>query len=114
MSHISAKLTKQQREELKQVVLDGIVHSFTINEIQQFVQGKLNIQLSIDYLKHLKLSLKDDSRKELDYLIKDRMAYIHALFFERLAELKSYPRTLHNIVLRNPDKPEVSKQKLKR
>jgi hypothetical protein len=85
MSHISAKLTKQQREELKQVVLDGIVHSFTINEIQQFVQGKLNIQLSIDYLKHLKLSLKDD-------LIKDRMAYIHALFFERLAELKSYPR----------------------
>jgi hypothetical protein len=72
---------------------------------------RFNSLYRVSYLKHLKLSLKDDSRKELDYLIKDRMAYIHALFFGRLAELKSYPRTLHNIVLRNPDKPEVSKQK---
>lgn len=35
------KLTKQQREELKHRVLNGIVHRFTIVEIQQYIQNRL-------------------------------------------------------------------------
>jgi hypothetical protein len=77
-------------------------------EIQQYIlQSKLKTQISISYLKSLKLELKKDSKKELDYLAKDRFAYTHSIFFERLEELKSYQRTLHNIVLNNPDKPEA-------
>jgi hypothetical protein len=101
------KLTKQQREELKHLILNGIVHHFTTAEIQQYIQSKLNIQISIDYLKHFKTELKKDSKKELEYLAKDRFAFIHALFFERLEELKSYQKTLHSIVLNNPEKPEA-------
>ena len=103
-----SKLTKEQREELKHLVLNGIVHHFTMSEIQQYIlQSSLKTQISIDYIKHLKLELKKDSKKELDYLAKDRFAYTHSIFFERLEELKSYQRTLHNIVLNNQDKPEA-------
>ena len=61
-----------------------------MTEAQTYVKDKLGVEISIDYLNHIKTELKQDSKKELSHLRKDRFSYMNHLFFERADEVKEY------------------------
>ena len=104
-----SKLTSTQKEQLKRIVLDSVLQRLTMAEAQAYVKDKLGVEISIDYLNHIKMELKQDSKKELDHLRKDRLSYMNHLFFERADELKNMQRVLWEIITNNQeDKPDVA------
>jgi hypothetical protein len=75
-----SKWTNEQKQEIKQLVIETIVKRLTAVESQQYISQKLKIQISLDYLNHLKASLKADMKKEL--LLLDVYAYVLLFFAE--------------------------------
>jgi hypothetical protein len=50
------------------MVLDSILQRLTAVETQAYVKDKLGVEISIDHLRHVKMELRQDSKKELDHL----------------------------------------------
>ena len=78
-----SKWTNEQKQEIKQLVIETIVKRLTAVESQQYISQKLKIQISLDYLNHLKASLKTDMKKELLSLQKDKYLFVESTFVDR-------------------------------
>jgi hypothetical protein len=103
-----SKLTSIQKEQLKRMVLDSVLQRLTMSETQAYVKSKLGVEITIDYLNHVKMELRQDSQKELSHLRKNRLSYMNHLFFERIDEVKNMQRKLWEIITSNQeDKPDV-------
>jgi hypothetical protein len=102
-----SKWTNEQKQEIKQLVIETIVKRLTAVESQQYISQKLKIQISLDYLNHLKASLKTDMKKDLLSLQKDKYLFVESTFVDRKHELEALQKMLHNIVANNADKPDV-------
>jgi hypothetical protein len=102
-----SKWTNEQKQEIKQLVIETIVKRLTAVESQQYISQKLKIQISLDYLNHLKASLKTDMKKELLSIQKDKYLFVESTFVDRKHELEALQKMLHNIVANNADKPDV-------
>jgi hypothetical protein len=103
-----SKLTTVQKEQLKRIILDSILQRLTALETQSYVKDKLGVEISIDHLRHVRMDLRQDSKKEIDHLRKDRFAYMNHLFFERAEELKAMQRKLWEIIKDNQeDNPDA-------
>jgi hypothetical protein len=104
---LAKKFTDVQREVLKRLVLDCILQRFTTEESLEYIntktKAKYDIEIGSDYIKHIKIELKRDARKELDHLRKNRFAYMNHLFFERVEELKNMQRKLWEIITDNQE-----------
>jgi hypothetical protein len=104
-----SKLKQQQREQLKRIILDSILQRLTTAETQTHVKDKLGVEISIDYLNHVKMELRQDSQKELNHLRNNRLSYMNHLFFERIDEVKNMQRKLWEIITSNQEeKPDVA------
>jgi hypothetical protein len=104
-----SKLNQLQREQLKRIILDSILQRLTTAETQAHVKDKLGVEISIDYLNHVKMELRQDSQKELNHLRNNRLSYMNHLFFERIDEVKNMQRKLWEIITSNQeDKPDVA------
>jgi hypothetical protein len=104
-----SKLTQIQKEQLKCIILDSTLQRLTTAETQAHVKDKLGVEITIDYLNHVKMELRQDSQKELDHLRKNRFSYMNHLFFERVDEVKKMQRKLWQIITDNEaDKPDVA------
>jgi hypothetical protein len=101
------KLTKQEREELKSLVVDASVRRLTAKETCAYLFDKLGVSISIDHIKHLRMDLKHDSAKELQSLQKDRDYYLKCMFWDRLAEMEYQQKLLHSVIDKNEHNPEV-------
>jgi hypothetical protein len=109
---LAKKFTDLQKEVFKRLVLDCILQRLTAEESLKYInaklRGKYNLEVGLDHFKHIKTELRQDSKKELDHLRKDRFSYMNHLFFERAEELKNMQRKLWEIVTSNQeDKPDV-------
>jgi hypothetical protein len=103
-----SKLNQLQREQLKRIILDSVLQRLTTAEAQAHVKDKLGVEITIDYLNHVKMELRQDSQKELCHLRKNRLSYMNHLFFERIDEVKNMQRKLWEIITSNQEeKPEV-------
>jgi len=78
-----SKWTNEQKQEIKQLTIETIVKRLTAVESQQYISQKLKIQISLDYLNHLKASLKADMKKELLSLQKDKYLFVESTFVDR-------------------------------
>jgi hypothetical protein len=78
-----SKWTNEQKQEIKQLVIEIIVKRLTAVESQQYISQKLKIQISLDYLNHLKASLKTDMKKDLLSLQKDKYLFVESTFVDR-------------------------------
>jgi hypothetical protein len=78
-----SKWTNEQKQEIKQLTIETIVKRLTAVESQQYISQKLKIQISLDYLNHLKASLKTDMKKELLSLQKDKYLFVESTFVDR-------------------------------
>jgi hypothetical protein len=97
----------------KRLVLDCILQRLTAEESLKYInaklRGKYNLEVGLDHFKHIKTELRQDSKKELDHLRKDRFSYMNHLFFERADDLKNMQRKLWQIIIDNEvDKPDVA------
>jgi transposase-like protein len=87
-----SKLNQLQREQLKRIILDSVLQRLTTAEAQAHVKDKLGVEITIDYLNHVKMELRQYSQKELNHLRKNRLSYMNHLFFERIDEVKNMQR----------------------
>ena len=103
------KFTNSQKEGYKRLVLDCICARLTTAKFLEYIKTKSNgkIQISEDYFKHIKSSLKKDFEKQLEYFHKDRFAFIQSAFFDRLEQFHIQQRILHDIINNNKNKPDV-------
>jgi hypothetical protein len=112
---MSKKFNNDQKEVFKRLVLDCILQRLTTEESLDYINTKLkgkygdDVEIGSDFFRHIKMELKQDSRKELDYLRKNRFAYMNHLFFERVDEIKNMQRKLWQIITDNvADKPDIA------
>ena len=76
------KFNNIQKEHFKHLVLDCIVQRFTTQESLQYVKDRLGVEIGGDHFNHVRAQLKQDVKKNLKHLEKDRFAYIRE-FFDR-------------------------------
>jgi hypothetical protein len=110
---MSKKFTESQREVFKRLVLDCILQRLTTDESLDYINTKLkakyDIEIGPDYIKHIKMELRQDSQKELSHLRKNRLSYMNHLFFDRIDEVKNMQRKLWEIITSNQEeKPDVA------
>jgi hypothetical protein len=110
---MSKKFNNDQKEVFKRLVLDCILQRLTTEESLDYIntklKGKYDVEIGSDFFRHIKMELKQDSRRELDHLRKNRFAYMNHLFFERVDEIKNMQRKLWQIITDNvADKPDVA------
>jgi hypothetical protein len=102
-----SKLSEAQKEQLKRCVIDCTVRRLTLIDTQQYVKQKMHIEISIEYIRHLRSSLKHDLEDQLKTYAIDRTAYIDEMVFKRIAELEDNQTILRNIIDNNQDNPEA-------
>jgi hypothetical protein len=58
MSTQRARLTPEQSEEIKEIVLSCILANRTVNETIQIIDRRLNVKLAVDTIKHLRMKVR--------------------------------------------------------
>jgi hypothetical protein len=102
-----SKLTIPQKQQLKDLVIDAMVKRLTPLEMQNEVQDKMQITISQDYLRHVKLSIKKDRKQTFEELRKDRYLFINSIFFDRVEELRYMQKVLHQVIETNEDDGDI-------
>ncbi|MFZ0695646.1 MAG: hypothetical protein WAM88_00750 [Nitrososphaeraceae archaeon] len=102
------KFTDIQKEHFKHLVLDCIVQRLTTQESLQYVKDKLGSEIGADHFNHVRAQLKQDVKKNLKHLQKDRFAYIRE-FFDRIEEIRFIQKRLWRMIEDKPDKPILQK-----
>jgi hypothetical protein len=102
------KFTDVQKEHFKHLVLDCIVQRLTTQESLHYVKDKLGSEIGADHFNHVRAELKQDVKKNLKHLQKDRFAYIRELF-DRIEEIRFIQKRLWKMIQDNPDKPFLQK-----
>jgi hypothetical protein len=102
------KFTNIQKEHFRHLVLDCIVQRLTTQESLQYIKDKLGSEIGADHFNHVKAQLKQDVKKNLRYMQKDRYAYVRTLF-DRRDEIMFIQKRLWKLMEDNPDKPILQK-----
>ena len=66
------KAYQRTKEHFRHLVLDCIVQRLTTQESLQYVKDKLGSEIGADHFNHVRADLKQDVKKNLSYLQKDR------------------------------------------
>jgi hypothetical protein len=67
----------------------------------------MQITISQDYLKHVKSSIRKDTKQTFTNLRKDIDLYINSIFFDRVDELRYMQKILHEVIETNADNGEI-------
>jgi hypothetical protein len=102
------KFTNIQKEHFRHLVLDCIVQRLTTQESLQYIKDKLGSEVGPDHFNHVRAQLKQDVKKNLVYMQKDRYAYVRTLF-DRRDEIMFIQKRLWKLIEDNPDKPILQK-----
>lgn len=102
-----SKLTTSQKQQLKDLVIDATVRRMTSLEMANYIQDKMQITISQDYLNHVKSSIRKDTKQTFTNLRKDIDLYINSIFFDRVDELRYMQKILHEVIETNTDNGEI-------
>lgn len=100
--------SRQERDYLKQLILECQVQRFTEQESLAYIKAKMGKAIGIDYLQKVKLAVKRNLAGRLNYYRKSRTAYIEQ-YFRRIAEIEKYQQALWNEYHMHPEKPYLRK-----
>ena len=98
--------TSKQKEQFKQLVLESIIQRLTIEETQNYIKSKMNIDVSVEWISKTKAKLKQEAKDILLFLKKDKHAY-NILFWENIEEIRLYQKHLWKIYHNNIKRPEI-------
>ena len=65
MSTQRTRLTPEQSDEVKQIVLGCILANRTVNETIDIINRRLNVKLAVDTIKHLRMKVRKEALDEL-------------------------------------------------
>ena len=72
------------------------------------MKDRLGVEIGGDHFNHVRAQLKQDVKKNLKHLQKDRFAYLRELF-DRMEEIRYMQKRLWKLIADNPDKPFLQK-----
>jgi len=84
-------LTRQQREHLRQIVLDCTLRRLSTIEALDLIRQKLHISIAERYFYTVKKNMVDAAGEQVNYLMQNRNAYLSE-YFERIAEQRKFQR----------------------
>jgi hypothetical protein len=90
---MTQKLNRSKREYLRQLVLDTTLRRLTTLEALAYIKEKLHVSITDRYYYVIKKNIINSSGEQLEYLQKNRNAYL-STYFERIHELYKLQREL--------------------
>ena len=88
MSAQRTRLTTEQSEVVKEIVLSGILANRTVNETINIIDRRLGIKLAIDTIKHLRMKVRKEVFDELQIMKTDNETYIY-VYLKNIEQTKS-------------------------
>jgi hypothetical protein len=86
-NRMTEKLSKNQREQLKHLVIQCVLSRFTTIEALQFIREKLHVSISERYYYQTKRKIAGDTNKQIAYFTKNKDAYLYE-FYQRILEIE--------------------------
>ena len=77
MSIQRTRLTTEQSEEVKEIVLSCILANRTVNETINIIDRRLGVKLAIDTIKHLRMKVRKEAFDELQTMKTDSDIYLY-------------------------------------
>jgi hypothetical protein len=77
MSTQRTRLTSDQTEEVKEIVLSCILANRTVNETINIIDKRLGVKLAIDTIKHLRMKVRKKALDELQTMKTDNDTYLY-------------------------------------
>lgn len=71
------RLTTEQSEEVKEIVLSCILANRSINETINIIDRRLGIKLAIDTIKHIRMKVRREVFDELQSMKADNDTYLY-------------------------------------
>jgi hypothetical protein len=105
-------LNEEQKENLKDVILECIIKRHNVDETLSYVKNKLGVDVMTHDHNRIRGELKRELGTNLKHLQRDKSAYPRE-FFKRIEEIRLIQKNLWRLIDENPDKPELQKDCLK-
>ena len=100
MKREMTKFTDIQKAYFKQFVGDCLMNRFTTEESLLYLQDRLGVELEEDEFDYLKVHLKKDLKRKMEYLRRHEYAYIQE-YFDRIEEMRLISKRLWKLVEEN-------------
>jgi hypothetical protein len=101
-------LTEEQRENIKDTVVECIIKRYSRDETLIHIKDKLGVEVMIHDYNQIRGELKRELGTNLKHLQRDRFAYRRE-YFKRIEEIRLIQKKLWKIVDENQDKPDLQK-----
>jgi hypothetical protein len=102
------KLTRLERDYLKQLVVECMVQRFSREESLAFIHHKLKKDIGIDYMDKIFKYVRDTARERLNYLQRNKDAFLFE-HFQRIDEIRKYQKELWVIAHTNTEDGQLRK-----
>jgi hypothetical protein len=102
------KFTDVQKGYFKQLIADCLIKRFTTEESLLYLKDKLGVQMEEDEFNYLKVELKRDVKRNVQYLRRYQYAYIRE-YLDRIEEMRLIQKRLWNLIEGNSDNPIFQK-----
>ena len=96
MSTQRTRLTTEQSEEVKEIVLSCILANRTVNETMNIIDRRLGVKLAIDTIKHLRMKVRKEAFDELQTMKTDNDTYIYE-FLKNIYQIKNVIKETWNL-----------------
>jgi hypothetical protein len=106
MSTQRTRLTSEQSEEIRQIVLGGILANRTVNETLNIIDRRLNVKLAVDTIKYLRMKVKKQALDELQIMKMDNDTYIFE-YLQHIYQIKDLIKRTNEIAERNESTPWI-------
>jgi len=101
-------LTEEQKELIKDTVVECIIKRYSREETLIYIKDKLGVEVMIHDYNHIRGELKREMGTNLKHLQRDRYAYRRE-YFKRIEEIRLIQKKLWKIIDENQDKPDLQK-----
>ena len=109
MTREMTKFTDLQKAYFKQYVGDCLMNRFSTEESLLYLKDRLGVELEEDEFDYLKVHLKKDLKRNMEYLRRHEYAYIQE-YFDRIEEMRLISKRLWKLVEENPHNPILQKE----
>jgi hypothetical protein len=103
------KFTDVQKGYFKQLIADCLIKRFNTEESMLYLKDKLGVQIEEDEFHYLKVELKRDVKRNVQYLRRYEYAYIRE-YLDRIEEMRLIQNRLWKLVEGNSDNPILQKE----
>ena len=109
MKREMTKFTDLQKAYFKQFVGVCLMNRFSTEESLLYLKDRLGVELEEDEFDYLKVHLKKDLKRNMEYLRRHEYAYIQE-YFDRIEEMSLISKRLWKLVEENPHNPILQKE----